>query len=205
MKIKAVTLLELLIALALMSLVVLASASIEVFSRHTVINSDRKAQVQNEITSVLEHIGKNVKRAVGDQSAPPASQPLQLIGAPVNGFKIQVDPNTPVTPGNYQDDIWLTYTLTGNNLTFGCQDPNVGMGAACPSSETLSTHIIPGVVAGRLSDFSLAGGFFVYIEYYGSLVEVGLQGRYDPNAAASRDNPQVNLKSRFLTRSSSLK
>lgn len=68
---KSVTLIELLIAITLMGLVVLAFSSIDLFSRYHVITSDRRAKLQNEVSYILEHMTKEISKAIGDVNQPP--------------------------------------------------------------------------------------------------------------------------------------
>jgi len=62
---KSVTLLELLIAIALLGILLLAFTSIDLFSRYHVRNEDIRMQLQNEASSVIEHMSKEVVKAIG--------------------------------------------------------------------------------------------------------------------------------------------
>lgn len=64
---KAVTLLELIIAITLLVIVVMGFSSIDLFSRNQVITSDKRAQVQNEVAYVLEHMTKQINKAIGNE------------------------------------------------------------------------------------------------------------------------------------------
>jgi len=70
MRIRAVTLLELLIAVILFSLVALGFYSVDLFSRNQILSAEHKAQVQNEVSITLDNITKNVARAIGDINNP---------------------------------------------------------------------------------------------------------------------------------------
>lgn len=71
--IKSVTLLELIIAIALLSVIVLGLTSIDFFSRHHVVDADRRAKLQNQLYFVLEHMNRtitgttNVGGAIGNE------------------------------------------------------------------------------------------------------------------------------------------
>ena len=71
---KAVTLVELLIAITLLSVVSLGFLSIEVFSRNQVESAQRRSKIQNEASLVLDHINKNVFMAFGNTEINPVSQ-----------------------------------------------------------------------------------------------------------------------------------
>lgn len=106
---KAVTLFELLIAISLLSFVVLALSSIDLFSRHQVIDSGRRANLQNDVTFVLEHMNKRLSRAIGNERA------LNDVNSVVNADNIGADPAVMVhidSNGNGQSDAgdrWIAY------------------------------------------------------------------------------------------------
>jgi Tfp pilus assembly protein PilW len=70
---QSVTLLELLIAIVLLSVVVLGFVSIDTFSRYHILTSDRRAKVQNEVSFVLGHMTKNISKGIGDANQPAAT------------------------------------------------------------------------------------------------------------------------------------
>lgn len=81
-----ITLLELLIAVSLLSLLIIGFSGIELFSRYQVISADKRTRVQNEAAHVVEHISKNIANAIGDRNDfPVANIP--------DGASIRVDSN----------------------------------------------------------------------------------------------------------------
>jgi len=183
---RSVTLVELLIAIALLSLIGLAFASIDIFSRYHVISADRRVKMQNELSSALEEMQKTVSMGVGDYNNPPIS----LLGT---GFQVRVD----ATPNDLTDDSWnlVTYTLSGNMLS---------------SSETgtLSSRIVSGIsfvdTLPENPPLDTTTGFYIQMPD-NNTVEVGLVARWNPDASGSLDNPQISLKSKMATRSASVK
>ena len=63
---KSTTLIELLIAVSLLSVVILAAATFDIASRNFLRASQRKAEVVNDATLVLDHMHKNILSAIGD-------------------------------------------------------------------------------------------------------------------------------------------
>ncbi|MDP3731694.1 MAG: prepilin-type N-terminal cleavage/methylation domain-containing protein, partial [Candidatus Omnitrophota bacterium] len=63
---RGLTLIELLIALSLFTLIVLGFSNIDTFSRYHVMSSDRRAKLQNDASYVLEHMAKEINKAIGD-------------------------------------------------------------------------------------------------------------------------------------------
>jgi len=97
---RGITLLELLVSLVLLSIITIGLSSIDLFGRFHVISSDRRAQVQNALSYVLEEMSKDVIRAKGDFGNPgivPAG----------TGFSVRIDNNTPP----------VIYALSGSQIT----------------------------------------------------------------------------------------
>ncbi len=63
---RGITLIEVLIAISLLSLIALGLTSIELFTRNHVTSSSRRAKLQNEISYALTHISKSLVRAIGN-------------------------------------------------------------------------------------------------------------------------------------------
>jgi len=57
---KSLTLIEMLLAMALISVVVLGFFAIDLFSRNHLLGTDRQARLQNEISHLLGHMTKNI-------------------------------------------------------------------------------------------------------------------------------------------------
>lgn len=207
MRSRGITLLELIIATILMVIVSLALLSIDTFSRHHMISSDRRSRLQNEITFALENMQKYVSRGIGSVSNPA----LTYTGGTVNGFRVRADLNN--TPSDLTDDLRFDYVLNANTLTCDCAK----LGASSPScpkdcpvspGEILSNnHIVTGVQSGSGSSARMpsspTSGYYVSITDSGAAVEVGLAARWDPTAFESIDNPQVAMKTKMCSGSSS--
>ncbi|MCM8783048.1 MAG: hypothetical protein NC909_01435 [Candidatus Omnitrophica bacterium] len=93
---KAVTLLELVIAISLLGVIILGMASLELFSRYYLSNADRLSIVQNELSFALDYIYKLIGTgvfggAIGDINNPP----LEINRYPGKGYilKAYVDRN----------------------------------------------------------------------------------------------------------------
>lgn len=111
---KSVTLLELLIALVLMSLIVLGFSSIDLFSRYHVITSDRRVKIQNEASLGLEHMTKQISRAIGNEIADGANQVVDttaIAGDPA--IRVYVDANGNGKKDSSPSDYWIAYRFTG--------------------------------------------------------------------------------------------
>lgn len=204
---KAVTLIELFISILTVSIMVLSFYSLEVFSQQQVVNSQRRAKVQNDLSYVLEHMSKYVQQANGNIN----SQAIVQTGS---GLQVRVDLNAVKTPANTNDDAWIVYSISGNQLNVSCV-PVIGGSGACDSftSEGLSDRIIAGFAGSTTLPNPLpenpSAGFYVDINSLGNLINIGLIGRYSP-AAAYVDkidrfkNPQVEMETKVICNSCSV-
>jgi len=197
---KSVTLIELIIAVSLFGVLVVAFTSFDTYSRHHVIVSDRRARLQNELAYALEQMSKYVLQGTGNFN----NQPLQQT---TNGFRVRVDywpyssPVQTPTPQNLNDDLWFNFSLNANTLSSICTQVTPGVSPACPFAETLSTRIIAGVVYGPIPS-NPTSGFYINFTDSNTMVEVGLVGRWNLSSAVSVDNPQVVMKSKVYSHSS---
>ncbi len=83
---KAVTLAELIIAVVLLSVVVLTVSSIDRFSRFHLRTSQRRAELQNIVSYVLEHMSKNLISAIGNEQIDGVNSVAITGSNPVNGW-----------------------------------------------------------------------------------------------------------------------
>ena len=191
-KICGLTLIELLVSMILMSLVVLGLSSIDTFSRHHVISSDKRVKVQNEVSYTLEYMSKYVQQSIGDISNPPI-RVYSPTGTPT-GFQVRVVSGTPTDLSDYTSAnyTWVTFSLSGNEITCG--------------SESLIKKISGSFVADTLMPDNPPDGEGFYVKITGGpsadqgmAVDVGLVGRYDPAVAASLNNPQISMKTHLVS------
>jgi len=181
---KSVTLVELLIAISLLGLVILAATSIDLFARRQLRDTDIRTQLINEISPAMEHMVKNILQGIGDINNP------GVIGTH-GGNTIQIRQDT---NGNSRaDDSYnITYQLLGNNILF--TDTFLGI-----SNE---------VIAQRITNLT-----FSYIDTNSNgvpdsrdaLLDINITARWDPTLSPdSITNPEVQLNSRVQLRSASI-
>jgi len=107
---KSVTLLELLIAISLLGILLLAFSSIDLFSRYHVRNEDIRMQLQNEASSVIEHMSKEVVKAIGS-TVISGQEPVDLTA--ISGdiaIKVHIDYNQ--DGRRSAGDRWIAYRHT---------------------------------------------------------------------------------------------
>lgn len=128
-QIKAVSIFELLISIILLSVIVLALASIDLFSRHHVITSDQRARLQNQVYYVVEHMSREISGAIGnenvygantviDQQTPSGSDEHARVRIYVDasGDGVRQPPSDHPNP-TATDDHWIAYLFYDNSAT----------------------------------------------------------------------------------------
>ncbi len=115
---KSVTLAELLLAISLLSVIVLAAFAFNTSSTYFLKSTDLKAEVLNEATRILEHIAKNALCAHGNNSFPG----IKLSGTAIEirqdsvGCSVNLMPAGQVpSPENYEDDMVARYEFDRGN------------------------------------------------------------------------------------------
>lgn len=125
------TLTELLIAITLVGMIMLAVVSLDVSSRRFFLSSFYDAAVQNRISPVVELIAKDALTACGKKDNPG-------IVIASNIIKIRhIDAKNPPTYTNYNDDSWVAYRFVDNTI-----EKRICADSSCSSdSDTVSTIV----------------------------------------------------------------
>ncbi len=123
------TLTELLIAITLVGMIMLAVISLDVSCRRFFLSSFYDAAVQDRISPIVELIVKDALTSVGKKDDPG-------IVIASNIIKIRhLDTNNPPTYTNYNDDSWIAYRFVDNTIERRfCADSSCSSGA-----DTVST------------------------------------------------------------------
>lgn len=174
---KAITLIELLIALVLFLVIIMGAVSFDLAGRRFLRSSERKTEVLNDLTFILEHLFKNVSLATGDIN----SEGIKVPDG--DHLRVRLDLNSPPTPSDYSDDLWIEYRINGNNLEF-CSDFNITNSTCRVNYEIISSRLIP--------DISPAASFSK--RYPNQAVISNLRLRYNPLIPSDpAENPEVSI------------
>ncbi len=200
-RIRSFTLIELMISIMITGMLIVCFYAFESFSNTQVIDSDRRAKVQNNLAYCLEHMSKYVQQATGDINNPPIVLWPNLIN--LQGFELKFD--CLKTPSNLDDDIRVRYRLNNaNELIVSLPDGSVGCILPVPvDGEILSDRIVAGC-DNSIMPANPSEGFYVNLDPQGNLLNIGLVGRYDPTIpvmGAGKINPQVEMKTKVLCNS----
>lgn len=182
---KAVTLVELLLAVALMSMVILTTVNIEVALRRFYFSADKEGQLQVRLSTAMEHMVKRIKLAAGDVSNIPID-PF----ADSRGIKIWVDSLS--SPGIR--DHRIAYRHEGTNLRY-CSRLNAFPSETCAvAREDIAANLL-------ITDFSQPVSTWGLVIDYDpdpangkiNVLTITLRNRSDPNQPKSSNNPQVEF------------
>jgi len=190
-RIKSVTLFELLTSVILVSIVIIGIVSIEMFSRYQVLNSDRRAKLQNGASVALEHMAKHISQAIGNTVSGPAVRRY----SDLKGVMIRVDSNN----NGMADaaDTWIAYRhediggpATDSEIIFypnsGSTETPVG------SYETITRKLVVGS-----SGLEFIGNFDAQRWLTDRSIEVKVVCRFKPAEAVSVDNPENTMRTKI--------
>ncbi|RKY30908.1 MAG: hypothetical protein DRP74_05990 [Candidatus Omnitrophota bacterium] len=177
---QAVTLIELLIAMSIFSFIALSAVSIGIFSYHHTVDTDRRTELQNEASFVLEHMTKHMVGAIGSMvDSDPAVVPY-VEGGVLTGFRVRIDDLVHGDQGMVDNqDEWIAYRVPPSTfeLVFypEAKDGNLPVEA----HKEVLTNRVP------------EGGFI--FEVIDNFVNVTLTVRWNPAEDVLPNNPEVKM------------
>ncbi|MFA5388243.1 MAG: prepilin-type N-terminal cleavage/methylation domain-containing protein [Candidatus Omnitrophota bacterium] len=110
------SLLEVIMAVFLLSIIFLAVSSLYVSSQRFYLASSQKIIIGYEVQYAIQHIYKNTMQAMGDEVAPPDTSAIDVVST--ERFDIRIANNDPVSMNNYDDVKLYSYYRSGNELIF---------------------------------------------------------------------------------------
>ena len=187
---RGLTLVELLIAICIFSLIVIGFSSIDTFSQYHVITSDRRAKLQNDASYVLGNMAKNIGRAIGDVNQAPVDTNSGISGDAA--IKVWIDSNPNGKRDNSDSKIAYRHRTTGSQSEkyqfwyySSCVGPN------CNQAGTSSPEVISRKISNFSSSYSSGNDY----------IEIQLTTCWDPDgspaACGSPDNPALSMKNRI--------
>ena len=109
---KGVTLMEVLLAAALMSVVFLAFTALYTSSQRLYLAANNQVIIRYELQYAVQHIYRNVMRGIGDKVSPPIDIPS------ADTLNIRINDNDPLNGTNYPSVVTYTYSKSGDDLWF---------------------------------------------------------------------------------------
>ncbi|MDO8749139.1 MAG: hypothetical protein Q7J72_08530 [Candidatus Omnitrophota bacterium] len=134
-------LVELFIAIILVSMVLLSVTAVDIVSRKFLNTTYYESKVQNEAAPILEMIAKDISRGYGN-----ANNPGVIVSAINDRVEIrQLDPAAAPTYDDFSDDTWVRYSYeAAPNFRITRQYCTTASQSACNTwgaSETLANNI----------------------------------------------------------------
>jgi len=177
---KSITLIELLVSIVLMSLIVLSLGSINLYSHYHVINADRRAKVQNDVTYVLEHMAKNLSQAIGDATRQTVT--IENPNSNTRRIRVWIDYNSNAIRDAADVEIQYEWERGPARIRYW---PDYTHNSNPSGSEIISKHITEFIIGQQDN----------YVEIF------QLTGCWDPDgspsACGTSDNPSVTMFTRI--------
>lgn len=184
---RAVTLIELIIAIVLLSTIALGFVSIEIFNQFHVITTIRRTKVQNEAALALEHMTKEISKAIGDVTSPPVE-----INATISGdeaIKVLIDANGNGRQDPLPTDCWIGYRFTGASGSPTTDRYQIWFYANCVGPNCNQAGSIgPEVIARNITSFTRS-----LTNNYVNVVVTACWVPAQIGSCGSSDNPSVNM------------
>lgn len=194
------TLIEVIIAVVLMSIIVLGLGSINIFSHFHVTNSERRAKLQNDASQILEHMSKEISRAIGNEliygSDTVAKQQnisgdyavwFYIDGSPANGQRDTIN------------DHWIAYRFTAASAN-PADRYQIWYCPQCTNATCTQCNPAWGSerVTGNIRAFSVTWHTNAFTQLDENFVTAQVTACWLPAVAQSRDNPCINMASTII-------
>jgi len=212
-RLRGITLVELLISIVLLSIIVLGLGSIDLFSRSHVISSDRRVRISNDASLALEHMGKQIMNAFGNEIIDGANSVVSVVAnSPPsddgNTIRFKID-----SDNNGTADTWRAYlyhnklATSGKNQIWYCPQCLDSTCVTCTTHTWGDTNYPDDIIAKNISGFTpckpLVDGTCCPSPYTGCVlgknyVTITIQACWDPAeshySCGTPNNPSVNMK-----------
>jgi len=209
---RAVTLMELMVAIILLSMIVLYFSALEQIGRRTTLLAERKAQVQNDASYVMEHMRQQILKTIGYKNMDISGTNINPIFIVSTGggkrklikFWYDRDQDGQYNGDNAAHDWIGCYSVRqgGNDrVTFDNHANNYNTNGACGGGETLSsriTSLTTQPVSIQRAPFDLSSNY----------ITLTVTACWNPSAGTcgneKADNPQVTMQTTVTMPSVSL-
>lgn len=110
------TLVEMLLATLLISVVFLAVSALYVASQRFYLAANDKVIILYELQYAAQHMYKNVMMGMGDETSPPGSRAIKVPDAET--LNVKINNNDPLDSSNYGTTVTYSYSKSGDELLF---------------------------------------------------------------------------------------
>ncbi len=181
--VSGLTLMELLIAAALVGLVLMGTLAVDVAMRRSRVTAEEDALLAMQTSALFLRIARDAELAVGDADSAGIDD---TIGGALCIRKNEDASGNPTDPNTYADDTWVCYWREGDAVHRCLKDAATGPGA-CQATDP---------VAGYVTDFTYS---FVANPPTDLYLDLSISNRPDRNADADpATNPEYTIHSRII-------
>ncbi len=113
---RGMTLVEMLLATLLISVVFLAVSALYVASQRFYLAANDKVIILYELQYAAQHMYKNVMMGMGDETSPPGSRAIKVPDAET--LNVKINNNDPLDSSNYGTTVTYSYSKSGDELLF---------------------------------------------------------------------------------------
>lgn len=203
---KAITLAELIIAISLLGVIILAGTAFDTAIRQSFRHTDVQVQLLTELSPAMQHMTKHIMQGIGSVSSPGVDISLD------NRIKVRLDLNPNPTPGDCSDDTWVFYRYQANEIEY-CSNAgvvcSVPAGWGCPANEVIARRIFFNPPS--------SPPMFAYVDSNGdgladnrdNVIAINITACQDPDGApiacGDPGNPVVTLRTNVSLRAASVR
>ena len=198
---KGLTLVEILIAITLTGLIILAVTSVDITSRRFLGTASKESWIQDEAKIAMEHIVKNIQLGVGDMSNASTAVGSSPEADDTRGVLILDETGKLVASGSGGSQIQIKKDEDGNGRFDAGSDPIITYSYDSGNQRIVYTHPVTG--SENLADGIVYSAIFEYDENIPNQVIVTITVRKDPTRDPSLENPETTLTSSIVLRAMS--
>ena len=183
---KAFSLVELIIAISLMGLIILAIVAVDVGSRGFLKTSDDESALQNETNFVMETIAKDISRSFK------GNKNNRSITVSSGKDILEIRLKGSGTSSDYSNSKWVRNQFADSTIKKQtCDGPSISSGGKCTGSWSNPQQLIKNIVTACAFNFDSDT----------TVVGITITARAKPSENPGQDNPEVILENSVSSRS----
>lgn len=191
---KGFSLVELIIAISLMGLIILAIVAVDVGSRGFLRTSDDESALQNEANFIMESIVKDLEKSFKGTKNNPSVQVTDGSTVVASGNTLEIRNRASGSSFELSNSKWVRYKFDSAAKTIKqqtCGGTSVSSEGKCTGSWSNSQQLIKNIVTACVFNFDTDT----------AVVGITITARAKPSENPGQDNPEVILESSVSSRS----
>lgn len=185
--IRSVTLIELMIGIIIMGTLIVGFFGFQIFFNSQVIDTDKRAKVQNELAYCLEHMAKEISKAIGDVNNSPVN--IANIGGDV-AIEVKIDSN--LNGQRESTDRVIAYRFTGSSGGYEIKYCPECTNKPCAACNPNWDNVLSSRIIGFTPSYSSSDNY----------VGINITACWDPDGSpvacsSNSSNPSLEMKNRI--------